>query len=217
MGIYLFNTQVLIELLRDNPHFDDFGGDIIPHAIHNCAVYGYDFDGYWRDIGTIRSFYEANLDLTCQNPPFSFFDAERPVYTHSRFLPGSVVEDSNLKDVLLADGCQIQQAEITHSVIGVRSIIAAGTKIKDSVLMGADYYLVDADADPTKPPIGIGPRCHIEGAIIDKNARLGADVVIRPFPPGTDITNENWVVQDGIVVIPKNGVLPPGTKIEPSA
>ncbi|MFA5873065.1 MAG: glucose-1-phosphate adenylyltransferase [Anaerolineales bacterium] len=214
MGIYLFNTQVLIELLRDNPHFDDFGGDIIPHAIQNCAVYSFDFAGYWRDIGTIRSFYEVNLELTCQNPPFNFFDTERPVYTHSRFLPGSVVEDSHLRDVLLADGCQIQQAEITHSVIGVRSIIATGTKIKDSVLMGADYYLVDADADPAKPPIGIGPRCHIEGAIIDKNARIGADVVIRPFPRGTDINAENWAVQDGIVVVPKDSVIPPGTRIE---
>ena len=213
MGIYLFNTQVLIELLRDNPGFDDFGGDIIPHAIHNRAVYGFDFDGYWRDIGTIRSFYEANLELACQNPPFNFFDSERPVYTHSRFLPGSVVEDSNLKDVLLADGCQIQQAQITHSVIGVRSIIAAGTRIKDSVLMGADYYLEEANADPAKPPIGIGPGCSIEGAIIDKNARLGANVSIRPFPAGTEITNENWVVQDGIVVIPKHGVPPFGTKI----
>jgi glucose-1-phosphate adenylyltransferase len=217
MGIYLFNTQVLIDLLRDNPRFDDFGGDIIPHAIQNCAVYGFDFAGYWRDIGTIRSFYEVNLELTCQNPPFNFFDSERPVYTHSRFLPGSIIENTNLKDVLLADGCQIQQAEISHSVIGVRSIIAAGTKIKDSVLMGADYYLVDADANLAKPPVGIGPRCSIEGAIIDKNARLGADVIIRPFPNGTDITNENWVVQDGIVVIPKNGVLPSGTKIGPSA
>jgi glucose-1-phosphate adenylyltransferase len=217
MGIYLFNTQVLIDLLRENPRFDDFGGDIIPHAIHNCDVYGFGFDGYWRDIGTIRSFYEANLELVCQNPPFNFFDAESPVYTHSRFLPGSIVEDSTLKDVLLAEGCQIQRAEITHSVIGLRSKISAGTKIKDSVLMGGDYYLVDDDSDPTRPPIGIGPACHIEGAIIDKNARLGEGVVILPFPPGTNITNENWVVQDGIVVIPKNGMLPSGTKIGPSA
>ena len=217
MGIYLFNTQVLIDLLQENPRFDDFGGDIIPHAINNCSVYGFDFDGYWRDIGTIRSFYEANLELTCQNPPFDFFDTVHPVYTHSRFLPGSVVEDSTLRDVLLAEGCQINQAEITHSVIGVRSIIAAGTKVKDSILMGADYYLDDSDTDLTKPPIGIGPGCHIEGAIIDKNARLGADVVICPFPPGTDILHEDYVVQDGIVVIPKNAVLPSGTKIRPSA
>ncbi len=217
MGIYFFNTEALIELLRDNPHFDDFGGDIIPFAIHNCSVYGYDFDGYWRDIGTIRSFYEANLDLTHQDPPFNFFDNERPVYTHSRFLPGSVIEDSLLKDVLLADGCQIHQTEITHSVIGVRSVIGAGTKIKDSVLMGADYYVDDSDTDRGKPPIGIGPSCLIEGAIIDKNARLGSNIIIHPFPLGTEITNENWVVQDGIVVIPKNVVLANGTKIGPAS
>jgi glucose-1-phosphate adenylyltransferase len=157
------------------------------------------------------------LDLTCQNPSFNFFDSERPVYTHSRFLPGSVVEDSRLKDVLLADGCQVHQAEITHSVIGVRSVIAAGTIIKDSVLMGADYYMDETDVDKDKPPIGIGPGCSIEGAIIDKNARLGAEITIRSFPPGTDITKENWVVQDGIVVIPKNVVIPNGTRIGPAA
>jgi glucose-1-phosphate adenylyltransferase len=217
MGIYLFNTDVLIDLIQNNPSFDDFGGDIIPHAIKNCAVHGYDFDGYWRDIGTIRSFYETNLDLTTANPPFDFYDTEHPIYTHSRFLPGSIVEDSTLKDVLLAEGCRIQQAEITHSVVGVRSIIAAGTVIKDSILMGSDYYSSDINADTSKPPIGIGPRCHIEGAIVDKNARIGADVVIRPFPLETDINNENWVVQDGIVVIPKNSILPSGTHIEPAA
>lgn len=214
MGIYFFNTQVLMDLLNENPGFDDFGSDIIPHAIRSRAVYGFDFDGYWQDIGTIRSFYEVNLDLTCSDAPFNFFDNERPVYTHSRFLPGSVVQDSHLKDVLLAEGCQIQQAEISHSVIGVRSIISAGTRIKDSILMGADYYQVGSK-DPRIPPIGIGSGCDIEGAIIDKNARVGANVIIRPFPVGTQIINENWVVQDGIVVIPKDGVIPSGTKIEP--
>lgn len=217
MGIYLFNTDVLIDLIQSNPSFDDFGGDIIPHAIKNHSVYGYDFDGYWRDIGTIRSFYETNLDLTTANPPFNFYDTEHPIYTHSRFLPGSIVEDSTLKDVLLTEGCRIQKAEITHSVVGVRSIIAAGTVVKDSILMGSDYYSPEANADTSKPPIGIGPRCHIEGAIIDKNARLGADVVIRPFPIGTDINNDHWTVQDGIVVIPKNSVIPSGTHIEPAA
>jgi glucose-1-phosphate adenylyltransferase len=216
MGIYLFNTDVLIDLIQSNPGFDDFGGDIIPHAIKKHSVYGHDFDGYWRDIGTIRSFYETNLDLTTANPPFNFYDTEHPIYTHSRFLPGSIVEDSTLKDVLLAEGCRIQQAEITHSVVGVRSVIAAGTVIKDSILMGSDYYTRDPEADTGKPSIGIGPRCHIEGAIIDKNARLGADVVIHPFPCGTDINNEHWAVQDGIVVIPKNSAIPSGTHIEPA-
>ncbi|MBI4732851.1 MAG: glucose-1-phosphate adenylyltransferase [Chloroflexi bacterium] len=212
MGIYLFDTQVLIDLLTDNPDFDDFGSDIIPHAIRNYAVYGFDFDGFWADIGTIRSFYETNLDLTTANPAFNFYDTEHPIYTHARFLPGSAVEDSLLKDVLLAEGCRIQKAEITHSVIGVRSVIAAGTVIRDCVLMGADYYTSE---QPGLPPIGVGPNCHIEGAIIDKNARLGAEVVIRPFPRGTEINQENWVVQDGIVVIPKNGIIPSGTHIEP--
>lgn len=212
MGIYLFNTEVLIGLLHNNPGFDDFGGDIIPFAIKNCSVYGFDFDGYWRDIGTIRSFYETNLELTIPHPPFNFYDAQNPIYTHSRFLPGSILEASKLEDVLLAEGCQIQKAEITHSVIGVRSMIASGTRIRDSILMGADYYTSEI---PATPPIGIGPNCTIEGAIIDKNARLGADVVIRPFPSGTDITEENYVVQDGIVVIPKDAVILAGTHIEP--
>jgi len=211
MGIYLFKTDTLIELLTDNPGFDDFGGDIIPDAIKNRAVFGYDFDGYWRDIGTIRSFYETNLDLTTANPAFNFYDTENPIYTHFRLLPGSTVEESILKDVLLAEGCRIQKSEITHSIIGVRSIISSGTVIKDSIIMGADYYSAEK---PSQPPIGIGPNCHIEGAIIDKNARIGADVVIRPFPLGTDIITPNWTVQDGIVVVPKDTIIPTGTCIE---
>jgi glucose-1-phosphate adenylyltransferase len=211
MGIYLFKTEALIDLLTDNPGFDDFGRDIIPFAIKNLNVCGFDFDGYWRDIGTIRAFYETNLDLTTATPAFNFYDTKNPIYTHSRLLPGSTVADSLLKDVLLAEGCRIQKAEITHSVIGVRSVISSGTVIKDSVIMGADYY---ATEQPGQPPIGIGPNCHIEGAIIDKNARIGADVTIRPFPLGTDIVTENWTVQDGIVVVPKDTILPPGTCIE---
>ena len=212
MGNYLFDTEVLIELLRDNPDLDDFGGDILPLAIKNYAVYGFDFDGYWRDIGTIRSFYETNLELTSSSPAFNFYDTEHPIYTHARFLPGSSVEDSVLKDVLLTEGCRIQKAEITHSVIGLRSVIGAGTVIRDSILMGADYY---ASENPGLPAIGIGPGCYIEGAIIDKNARIGAQVVIRPFPRQVEINTENWVVQDGLVVIPKNGIIPSGTHIEP--
>lgn len=213
MGIYLFNTQVLIDLLTDHPDHDDFGADIIPQAIQDYHVCGFDFNGYWRDIGTIRSFYETNLDLTSTNPPFDFYDAEHPIYTHARFLPGSVVEDSLLKDVLLAEGCHIQRAEITRSVIGVRSNIATGTVIRDSILMGADYY---PSEHPGTPAIGIGPNCHIEGAIIDKNARLGEGVVIRPFPRGEGPSHEAWSIQDGVVVIPKNAVIPSGTQIVPA-
>ncbi len=212
MGIYFFSTEILIELLQENPGFDDFGGDIIPYAIKHCKVCGYDFDGYWRDIGTIRSFYETNLELTNPNPPFNFYDSKNPIYTHSRVLPASVVRESQLQNIVLAEGCVIDQAEITHSVVGVRSVIAAGTHIADSVLMGADYYAAEV---PSKPPIGIGPNCLIEGAIIDKNARIGENVVIRCFPTGTDIIEDNWVVQDGVVVIPKDASIMPGTQIGP--
>lgn len=211
MGIYVFKTSVLIELLTAHPDFDDFGGDFIPHAISRRPVFGYDFDGYWQDIGTIRSFFDTNLELTKPGAAFNFYDAHHPIYTHSRFLPGSIVTDSLLTDVLLTEGCVINKATITNAIIGLRSQIGAGAEIRNSIVMGADYY----DRNTSGVPLGIGPNCHIEGAILDKNVRLGADVVIRPFPRGTERDEGSWVVQDGIVVIPKGTVLAPGTRIEP--
>jgi glucose-1-phosphate adenylyltransferase len=213
MGIYMFNTQVLIDLLKYHLRHDDFGGDIIPEAIRSHEVYGFDFDGYWEDIGTIRSFYETNLKLTSPSPPFNFYDPNAPIYTHARFLPGSVVEDSELENVLLTDGCRIQKAEIEHSIIGVRSQVAAGAHIKDSILMGADYF--DADTSAHAIPLGIGPNCYVDGAILDKNVRLGGGVVIKPFPRDQDLDRDIWFVRDGIVVIPKNTLIPPGTRISP--
>ena len=212
MGIYLFKTSVLIDLLTNFPDHDDFGGDIIPEAIKSLKVFGYDFDGYWEDIGTIRSFYETNLKLTSSNPPFNFYDPKAPIYTHARFLPGSIVEDSKLQDVLLAEGSRIRKAEITHSVVGVRAQIAEGTVIRDSIIMGADYYTPKRHPEV---PIGIGRNCHIESAIIDKNAQIGDNVVIKPFPDDKDIDHELYSVRDGIVVIAKDTVIPSGTRIEP--
>jgi glucose-1-phosphate adenylyltransferase len=211
MGIYAFKFQVLIDLLTGFPDFDDFGGDVIPYSIGTRPVYGFDFDGYWQDIGTIRSFYDTNLALTVPESPFNFYDPRLPIYTHARFLPGSIVEESSLKDVLLAEGCIIRKAEIRHSVVGIRSQIGPGTVIVDSVLMGADYY----ERRSRAVPLGIGANCHIEGAILDKNVQLGDGVVIKPFPRGTEMDAGAWVVQDGIVVIPKDTVLLPGTRIEP--
>ena len=211
MGIYIFKTEVLVDLLTRFLDFDDFGHHVIPHSIEHQAVYGFDFDGYWQDIGTIRSFYDTNLELTVPNAPFNFYDAYHPIYTHSRFLPGSIVEESRLTDVLLTEGCVIQQAEISHSIIGLRSQIGPGTRIKDSIVMGADYY--QRKHGPI--PLGIGANCHIEGAILDKNVSIGQDVVIRPFPRGTELDQGNFVVQDGIVVIPKGTILEAGTRIEP--
>ena len=213
MGIYLFNTQVLVDLLNYHPTKDDFGSDIIPEAIRSHEVYGFDFDGYWEDIGTIRSFYETNLKLTNSDSPFNFYDAKAPIYTHARFLPGSVVEDSKLENVLLAEGCRIEKAEITHSIVGIRSQVAEGTVIKDSIVMGADYY--DMEKPHGNIPIGIGKNCHIESAILDKNARVGDNVTILPFPRDKDIDHELYYVRDGVVVIAKDTEIPAGTRIAP--
>jgi glucose-1-phosphate adenylyltransferase len=206
MGIYLFKTQVLFDLLRYHPSHDDFGIHIIPEAVHSHKVYGFDYDGYWRDIGTIRAYYEVNMEMTSTKPPFSFYDPKLPIYTHRRFLPGSVIHDTQLTDVLLTEGCRIENAAINHSVIGLRTHIATGTLVQDSIIMGSDYYSSE---------IGIGPNCDIQGAILDKNVCVGEGVVIRPFPRGTDFDREKWFVRDGIVVVPKNEDLLPGTVIAP--
>ncbi len=215
MGIYLFKTEVLIQVLEGSSA-EDFGGQVIPSAIQTHTVYGFDFDGYWVDIGTIRSFYETNLSLTQPDAPFNFYDPLRPIYTRPRYLPGSVINGATLKNVLIADGCQIHQAEIQDSIVGLRSQIAAGVRMSRTILMGADYY-DDPDLPPRAGiPLGIGPNCQVEGAIIDKNVRMGEGVIIQPFPRGTELDAGTWVVQDGIVVIPKDTILYPGTFIGPA-
>lgn len=213
MGIYLFKTQVLDDLLKELD-VDDFGKEVIPHAIHTHKVVGYEFSGYWEDIGTIRAFYQANLDLTQPSPPFSFYELDHPIYTHARFLPGSIIAGAQLINVSLSDGCYIGRAEIDNSVIGLRSQVQEGAIIKDTVMMGADYYEEDSHKK-SSVPIGIGKESYIEGAIIDKNARIGEGVIIKPFPLGTEKEGDNWFIRDGIVVIPKSVVIPPGTIIAP--
>jgi glucose-1-phosphate adenylyltransferase len=213
-GIYLFNIDTLCELLESSS-FDDFGGQVIPAAIKTHKVYGYDFEGFWEDIGTIRSFYDTNLALTSPDSPFDFFDPERPIYTHPRFLPGSTITHSILENTLLAEGCLIDNAEIYHSVIGLRSHIRSNSIIRDTIIMGADYYESNDSTPDASVELGIGRNCSIEGAIIDKNARIGDGTVIKPFPRGLDFTEKNWVVRDGIVVIPKNAIIKPQTMLVP--
>ncbi len=210
MGIYMFNTQVLVDLLKSTED-TDFGGEVIPRAIETRRVFGYHFDGYWEDIGTIRSFYDTNLSLARPNPPFNLNDQHAPLYTRARFLPGSILAGATLENVLLADGCKIGRAEIRDSIVGLRSIVADGARISRTILMGCDYY----EEEPQGLPLGIGPDCEIEGAIIDKNVRVGAGVVIRPFPPGTELDSGDWAVQDGIVVVAKSVTLSAGTYIGP--
>jgi glucose-1-phosphate adenylyltransferase len=215
MGIYLFKTQVLVDLLRYHGEYDDFGGEILPQAIQSHRVCGFDFDGYWRDIGTMRSFFETNLELTSANAPFNFYDPSLPIYTHPRFLPDSTVSDSKLEGVLVSEGCRILNSEITRSIIGIRAQVQPGCVIRDTMIMGSDYY--DSDARRRDIPIGIGRGSHIEGAILDKNARIGEGVVIRPFPRDVTLDRDNWFVRDGIVVIPKNGEIAAGMRIEPES
>ena len=209
MGIYVFNREVLVECLEND--FVDFGKHIIPHSIQERHVSGYIFNGYWEDIGTIRAFYEANLDLTDLLPQYSFFDASAPIYTHPRFLPGSKINGATLRQAIIADGCIISDAHIERSVIGVRSIIQSGATIRNSIIMGADYYETDpSSAARGLPAIGIGRNCVIDRAIIDKNARIADGVVITPEGKPADLDAGNYFIRDGIVVVPKNAVIPAG-------
>jgi glucose-1-phosphate adenylyltransferase len=214
MGIYIIKTAVLVDLLS-NTDYDDFGGQIIPSVLNTHCVVGYDFDGYWEDIGTIRSFYETNLMLARPEAPFNFYDPVRPIYTHARFLPGSVIDGATLTNVLLAEGSQIRKAEISESIVGLRGQISNDVTMNRTIMMGADYYDPPHANLPGGIPLGIGPNCHIDGAILDKNVRVGEGVVIKPFPKGTEADEKNWVVRDGIVVVPKSTVLHPGTFIGP--
>ncbi len=209
MGIYVFNRQVLIDCLESD--LDDFGKHVIPKAIGERQVDAFIFKGYWEDIGTIRAFYEANLDLTDPEPQYSFFDAQAPIYTHPRFLPGSKINGATLRQAIISDGCIISAARIERSVIGVRSIIRSGATIRNSVIMGCDHFEAAA-ARPANdvPPIGIGRNCVIDRAIIDKNARIGDGVVITPEGKPENADAENYCIRDGIVVVPKDAVIPVG-------
>jgi len=212
MGIYIFNRQVLADCL-DNT-LDDFGKNIIPATIGTRNVQAHLFRGYWEDIGTIRSFFDANLNLCDPHPQYSFYAPGAPIYTQSRFLPASVVEQTLVDLAMISDGCHIRSAKLERCVVGIRSFINPGARLKNVVMMGADYY--ESDKGGTAPgeiPIGIGRDCVIEDAIIDKNARIGDGVVITPHEKDANSEGPGYYIRDGIVVIPKNSVIPPGTRI----
>lgn len=206
MGIYVFNRKVLIECLEND--LADFGNHIIPQSIKDRHVSAFIFKGYWEDIGTIRAFYEANLDLTDIVPAYSFFEPESPIYTHPRFLPGSKINGATLRQAIISDGCIISDAHLERCVVGIRSIIQSGATIRNSIIMGADYFEHDRRGDSAQPPIGIGRNCVIDRAIIDKNARIAAGVVITPEGKPPNFDGDNYFIRDGIVVVPKNAVIP---------
>ncbi len=211
MGIYLFNRTVLEEALKND--FQDFGKHIIPGIIQEKNVYSHIFTGYWEDIGTIASYYEANLECTRIVPKFNFFDSHNPIYTRARLLPASKINNASIEEALLSDGCIITDATIRRSIIGVRSVIERGCEITDTIIIGSDYYNkieILEDASIEERPIKIGQNTRIHRAIVDKNASIGRNVVIHP----RDRVNEDneWChIRDGIVVIPKGSVIPDDT------
>jgi glucose-1-phosphate adenylyltransferase len=212
MGIYVFNRQILIDVL-DNK-FDDFGKHIIPASLQKYEVFAYIFQGYWEDIGTVRAFFEANLALTDTVPAYNFFDRADPIYTHARFLPASKVNGASIRQAIVADGCIITDARIDRAVIGLRSVIESGATIRNSVLMGADFYEGEGPPPaPGNPPLGIGRNAVIDSAIIDKNARIGDGVVITPEGKPANVDGGNYYIRDGVVVVPKGAVISEGTRI----
>jgi glucose-1-phosphate adenylyltransferase len=215
MGIYVFNRDVICELL-DNP-LSDFGKHIIPHAIKSRRVFSYVYQGYWEDIGTIRSFFEANLDLVSELPRFNFFDMSAPIFSRPRYLPGSKINGAQIDHAVISDGCIINHAIINRTIIGLRTLVGAGTQLNRVIVIGSDYYeaqdSVERHQREAKPRLGIGENCKIENAIIDKNARIGNNVTISPAGKAENLDHERYYIRDGIVIIPKDAVIPDGTVI----
>jgi len=216
MGIYVFHKEFLVDLLTQSSALD-FGKDLIPEAVTKCKVFAYIYDGYWIDIGTIRSFFDANLALTASHPRFSFYDARRPTYTHPRNLPSSKLISCTLHQSIVADGCILSGADITRSIVGVRSRVGSGTTIKNSIVMGADIYEtieeLAANAERGIPGIGIGSNCTIINTIIDKNVRIGDNVSIINAHNLQEKDEESHNIRDGIIVVPKGAVIPSATVI----
>lgn len=216
MGIYVFNREVLHNEL-DSTKFTDFGKEVIPNAINNRRVVSYPFSGYWSDIGTIHSFYEANLDLAKRKPDFDLYNPDMPIYTHARMLPASKLQSTFIQDSIVAEGCIIVNSQISNSVIGIRSFIGNNTTVKNSIIMGADYYpwhdrstrdfLIGADSP------GIHEETYIECAILDKNVHVGKKCIIKNRDNVQEGEGPNFYIRDGIVIIPKNATIPDGTII----
>jgi len=215
MGIYLFNRDVLIESLDND--MKDFGKEVIPGLLGKARLSSYIFDAYWEDIGTVSSFFEANLMLASDLPPFNFFEPDNPIYTHARYLPASKMNRCYIERTIIADGCIMHDVQLNHCVIGVRSIIRGGTRLENVVMMGGDYFETPADlatcAEKGIPPIGVGTNCHISNAIIDKNARIGNNVTLSPTGKEDQTEGEGYFVRDGVIVILKGAIITDGTSV----
>jgi glucose-1-phosphate adenylyltransferase len=216
MGIYLFNRQVLEEVLDESDALD-FGQHVLPSLVGNRRLYAHVFDGYFEDVGTIRTFYQANLDLTDPLPRFNFYTPFAPIFTNPRFLPGTKLDDCHISRSLVTEGCILDHCVIEHCVVGIRSRIDKGATLRESVMMGADYYQttdeIAADHAADRPPMGIGEGSVVERAIVDKNVRIGKKVEIKNPDGIKEGGGKGFFIRDGIVVIPKDAEIPNGTKI----
>jgi len=213
MGIYLFNVDTMLELLDND--WKDFGKEVIPAAIKSKRVGGYLFNGYWEDVGTIHSFWKANLDFAAKNPQFDFYKSQ--IFTHARYLPSSRFSECTVDDALVCDGTILNKTRLKDSVIGIRTIAPNGADIEKSIIMGADDYESPEDRKANKvkgiPDIGIGAGTVIRNAIIDKNARIGKNCTITNQAKKDNFDGGNYVIRDGIVVVPKGSIIPEGTVI----
>ncbi len=219
MGIYVFNYERLVELLKTDPSWVDFGREIIPAAIKNLNVQAHFFNGYWEDIGTIRAFYEANLDFASPLPKFNLFDTGTPIYTRSRYLPPSKVNSCEIYNTMVSEGCILNGIYANQSIIGLRSRIDEGTRIENSIVMGSDYFEsleeLEANVSQNRPHIGIGKNCQMRRAIIDKNVRIGNNVRLLNQAGITHKDDENncYYIREGIIIVPKNAVIEDGREI----
>ncbi len=212
MGIYVFQPQLLREMLVDTP-YTDFGKEVIPAALSKARVFAFPYNGYWSDIGTIPSFHQANLALTQPLPPLNLYDPDFPIYTHARFLPGTKINHCAVSSSILCEGSIITGARISDSIVGIRAVVRGGTVIERSVIMGANHFERLDEAPSGVPSLGIGRDCHIRNAVIDFNVRIGDGCILTNEAGLDHADGENYAIRGGIIVVPKNAILPPGTRI----
>ncbi len=210
MGIYVFKIDVLVGLLHEHEG-DDFGRELIPQAVDRYNVFGHVHTGYWRDIGTIGSFHEANIELTHQLPGLNLYDPDFPIFTHPRFLPGSKITDCQVYEAVLADGSIVQGSQVTNSIVGVRAVIRSGSIIERAIVMGAGRF--EDKPPPGVIPIGVGHDCHIRNAIIDMDARIGDGCRLVNEGGVTEADGDGWHIRDGVIVVPKGATVRPGTEV----
>jgi len=212
MGIYVFNAAVLMEQLLGHPEWYDFGKELLPNSLRTHKLYAHMFDGFWEDIGSVRSYFEVSLAMTSHRPPFHFCEPDRPIFTQSRPLPGAHIFDSQVKNAILCGGARVQNAVIADSVIGNRSIVHPGAHIEKSIVLGSDY-LEDVPRGDLGIPVGIGEGAKLYQTIVDRNARIGRRCVIRGSESLPDQEGPGFSMREGIVVIHKDAIIPEGTRI----